>query len=269
MSCAVLHSISLQKAETAAQQAARLDPNDADAYTALGFVRRMRGRHVEAEDMFKQALSLDPENSETLHHYSLLLADVGRVKEALLLRLRLQAQDPLVPQFNAVTNSHLVMNGRNDEAFAILKALRPMKRNLNLLAYVYASKGRYNDAAEVLREIPSRAFPPGTVDEAVRLLRAAPAPVQAASSPTMLSKGWLGWVYLYASAPDRALDFSQVQADAGYWDANWLWFPEYAPVRKTERFKALMRKAGQVDYWRARGWPEFCHPVGNDDFACS
>ena len=262
-------SYSLQKAETAAQQAARLDPSDADAYTALGFVRRMRGRHVEAEDMFKQALSLDPENSETLHHYSLLLADVGRVKEALLLRLRLQAQDPLVPQFNAVTNSHLVMNGRNDEVIAILKALPPINRSLNLLAYVYASKGRYNDAAEVLREIPSRALPAGTVDEAVRLLRAAPAPVQAASPPTMLSKGWFGWVYLYAGAPDRALDFSQGQADAGYWDANWLWFPGYAPVRKTEQFKALMRKAGQVEYWRERGWPEFCHPVGNDDFACS
>ena len=21
-------------------------------------------------------------------------------------------------------------------------------------------------------------------------------------------------------------------------------------------------------YWRARGWPDHCHPVGTDDFAC-
>jgi len=35
-----------------------------------------------------------------------------------------------------------------------------------------------------------------------------------------------------------------------------------------ERFKALVRKAGLVDYWRARGWPDVCHPVGADDFAC-
>jgi len=26
---------------------------------------------------------------------------------------------------------------------------------------------------------------------------------------------------------------------------------------------------GMVDYWRARGWPKFCQPVGADDFTCS
>ena len=40
------------------------------------------------------------------------------------------------------------------------------------------------------------------------------------------------------------------------------------PVRKTERFKALVRKAGLVDYWRARGWPDLCRPMGADDFVC-
>jgi hypothetical protein len=29
-----------------------------------------------------------------------------------------------------------------------------------------------------------------------------------------------------------------------------------------------MRKAGLVDFWRACGWPEFCHPTGVDDFLC-
>jgi hypothetical protein len=35
-----------------------------------------------------------------------------------------------------------------------------------------------------------------------------------------------------------------------------------APVRKTEHFKALARNNGLVDYWRERGWPEFCRPDG-------
>jgi hypothetical protein len=46
------------------------------------------------------------------------------------------------------------------------------------------------------------------------------------------------------------------------------WHPDYAPVRRTERFKTFARKAGLVDYWRARGWPEFCRPVGTADFVC-
>ena len=47
-----------------------------------------------------------------------------------------------------------------------------------------------------------------------------------------------------------------------------LWFTEYAPLRKTERFKTLVRKVGLVDYWRARGWPDRCRPMGADDFVC-
>jgi hypothetical protein len=40
-------------------------------------------------------------------------------------------------------------------------------------------------------------------------------------------------------------------------------------VRKTERFKALMRKMGLVDYWKVRGWPDLCHPTTGDDFECN
>jgi hypothetical protein len=47
-----------------------------------------------------------------------------------------------------------------------------------------------------------------------------------------------------------------------------LWLPDMAPLRKTERFKAHMRKAGLVDYWKARGWPDLCKPVGANDFVC-
>jgi len=40
-------------------------------------------------------------------------------------------------------------------------------------------------------------------------------------------------------------------------------------VRKTERFKKLMRNAGLVDYWRQNNkWPDLCHPIGSGDFAC-
>ena len=38
--------------------------------------------------------------------------------------------------------------------------------------------------------------------------------------------------------------------------------------RKTERFKALMRANGMLDYWRAKGWPDLCRPVGAADFVC-
>jgi hypothetical protein len=96
------------------------------------------------------------------------------------------------------------------------------------------------------------------------------APAQANLSQTV-PLGLLGFVYLYVGASDRVLDFSEGLVEAGYLNATppgLLWSPSYAPVRKTERFKTFVRKAGMLDYWRARGWPDHCRPTTADDFAC-
>jgi len=52
------------------------------------------------------------------------------------------------------------------------------------------------------------------------------------------------------------------------YEAPYFWGPDYASVRKTERFKAFARKAGLVEYWRTGHWPDLCRPVGTDDFVC-
>jgi hypothetical protein len=61
--------------------------------------------------------------------------------------------------------------------------------------------------------------------------------------------------------------YEQGSPDAA--DIAYLWHPSYAPVRKTERFKTVIWQYGLVEYWRAKGWPEFCHPTGADDFVCN
>ena len=68
----------------------------------------------------------------------------------------------------------------------------------------------------------------------------------------------------FLDAPERSVEIGY--ANDGTVRA--LWDPLYAPVRKTERFKAFARATGYVDYWRAKGWPDLCRPVGADDFVC-
>jgi hypothetical protein len=83
--------------------------------------------------------------------------------------------------------------------------------------------------------------------------------------------GTLGFVYLHAGAPERVLEYYDNNLAATNLNAvatMQLWLPSRAPVRKTVHFKDVVRKAGLVDYWRAKGWPEFCRPVGADDFVC-
>jgi hypothetical protein len=47
-----------------------------------------------------------------------------------------------------------------------------------------------------------------------------------------------------------------------------LWHPLLRDARRLPAFKVLVRDLGIVDYRRKCGWMDFCHPLGDDDFAC-
>jgi hypothetical protein len=111
---------------------------------------------------------------------------------------------------------------------------------------------------------------PGVRDAAAHLMRSAPRQV---ASPNALPRlGWFNFVYLYVGALDRTLEFYEEGVEAGYSVSAsnmLLWHSRYAELRQTERYKSFLRTRGVVEYWRERGWPERCRPVGSDDFSCS
>jgi TolB-like protein/class 3 adenylate cyclase/tetratricopeptide (TPR) repeat protein len=260
---------SIPKAEAAARRAIELDPNLADGYSSLGLVERVRGNLLAAEELFLKALALDALNPDALHLHSRLQFDVGRLKEALQTRQRLQAVEPFVPIFNAVTAMLLSMNGQVEEAIAILNRLPPSETwHGYYLARLYADMGRYNDAADALLQIPGQFGL--TAKDAAPLLRTA---TTKRPPPKTLPALYYDWfVYPYVGASDRYLTVQERSTEAGYtfpYEFGEVWYASLAPVRKMDRFKAYVRKAGYVDYWRAKGWPDFCRPVGADDFECS
>jgi hypothetical protein len=82
----------------------------------------------------------------------------------------------------------------------------------------------------------------------------------------------LNFVYLFVGAPERALaDPERELAIKGAPRPLFhrIWSPAFAAARKTERFKTFARDSGMVAYWRAHDWPDLCHPVGANDFACN
>ncbi|MHB1205340.1 MAG: hypothetical protein ACYCZX_07220 [Rhodospirillaceae bacterium] len=260
----------LPKARAAARRAIVLNPTDADAYVTLSREDISKG-WLEADDLGRQALRLDPDNPDVIHSYSIHLAGAGRVKEALPLRQRLRTIEPFVPVFNLVTGRILAEDGQYAAAAAILKAL-PSNIGRGPLGATYAAMGKYKEAADVILSAPEDQFPPRTGEAAVRLLRQAPAKGVARELPKL--GGNLAFAYLYVGATEQFVDSFlaplEEQGNAGYLGAfDQLWSPWAAAARKTERFKALMRKMGLVDYWRARGWPDVCHPTTGDDFECS
>jgi TolB-like protein/Flp pilus assembly protein TadD len=265
---------SLPKAEEAARKATALDANSAEAYVALGQVLDKAESHAQAEDAFKRALALDPNNPEALYWFSQTLYGAGRLKEALAVKQRLHTLEPFVPVFNWNLAAVLTANGMPEAAAAILKDiplkdLPPTASNTirRYLALAYASQGRFKEAADALTKISRGAYPERMVADAMRLLRSAPA--KTASPQDLPPLGTFEFVYLYVGAPDRILELYEGNHEAGYGVSNVsLWLKAAAPVRKTERFKALMRNIGFVAYWRAKGWPDLCHPTTGDDFEC-
>ncbi len=260
----------LAKADAAARRAIALDPNLALAYDALGLVLWARSKPLEADELFLKGLALDPNDWPTLAGRASRLSMAGHVKEGLVMVEQVRVLEPFLPNPAGDQVNFLWLNGRNDEAIALAKTLRTANQP-NLLARIYASMGRYKEAADALAEIPRGAANFDAAQIAIRLLRMAPAKFAAQELPR-LPPG-LEFVYLYVGAPQRVMDSLERRFAAGDISANALaysvWHPGYAAVRKTQRFKAYVRAVGYVDFWRAKGWPEFCHPTTGDDFACN
>jgi TolB-like protein len=261
----------LDKSEQAARRAIELDPRHDGGYAALAYVEVSRGHWREADDLFARAFGIDPNNPEALYRYAQALSVVGRIGDSLQIYEQLLELEPIVPIYRIGTGYSLHTNGRNQASIAMLEATpddSPARYYRNYyLANAYAAVGRYEDAADALLSV--RGEPqvnPETIEVAARLIRA-PAVVESPASLPAL--GDLGFVYAYVGAAERRLEQQErgwLIGNVGHLQGAWL--PLDSGTRKTERFKTLMRQFGLVDYWRERGWPDLCQPVGADDFVC-
>jgi TolB-like protein len=255
----------IPRADELAKRAAARDPKAAEGFVGLGYANLVQMKMLAAEDAFKQALLLDANQADGLHGYSQLLAALGRVKESIAMREHLQSTEQAIVNYTADTAEILWLDGATDKAIAMLQPFRP-GRTLEL-ALIQAQTGRYAESAVAIREMPATNYLPGMTEAAARIIENAPAKPPA-NSPKL---GNLGFVYMHVGAPERVMEFYADEIRAGYFQpisTTWFWHPSYAPVRKTAAFKAFLKDAGLVDYWRARGWPALCRPAGASDFTC-
>ena len=257
----------IPRSDALARRATGLDSKNAEAFVALGYANMVQRRMLAAEDAFMQAIALNPNQADGLHGYSQLLAALGRIKESLAMREHLQAGEQFIINYTADTAEIYWLAGDTEKAIAMLQPFRP-GRTLEL-AIVLAAAGRYQEAASAIREMPASNYPPGMTEAAAKILESAPAK---AASPESLSRiGNMSFAYRHVGAPERVLEFYEDEVRGNYFQpisATWFWHPTYEAVRRTARFKAVMRDFGFVDYWRARGWPAQCRAEGADDFVC-
>jgi len=261
----------LDRGERAARRAIELDPRYDGGHAALATILATRGEWPGAIDLFAQAFAIDPNNPEALYRYGQTLNMVGRVADSLRVYEQLRALEPLVSIYQAQTASQMYIAGRNQTAIAILEGTPddgPARFFRNLyLARAYAATGRFADSATALLAL--RGEPqasPEAIEAAAALIRM---PRASESPDSLAALGDLNFVYAYIGAESRLMEPAERGLKAGnVITQSTFWSPAWAPARRMEHFKSFARDAGLVSFWRDRGWPDLCRPLGEADFIC-
>ncbi|HKT61335.1 MAG TPA: tetratricopeptide repeat protein, partial [Gemmatimonadales bacterium] len=183
-----------RKAGEAAAAALRHDPELGEAHRTAAYLKVVREHDwAGAEQAFKRALELNPEDADAYDLYGRLCAALGRFDEGIVLQRRAQELDPLSHRLDAVSTliragryleavagarnaveldpGHdrsratlgwaYFLSGRQEEGLAEIERAVSLSPNSTLwlgqLGQAYAMAGRTDKAREVLRQLETRA----------------------------------------------------------------------------------------------------------------
>jgi TolB-like protein len=260
-------------AERAARQAVKLDAGSAEAHHALANVLRSSGRWVEAEDTYQLALSIDPNSIPLLEDWRQFLLEAGRINDAVAVGRRgfeLEPRSSLAVIFYA----DILLLARKNDAFLAMAdralELQPgFSWPLGILSDYYIEIGEFDKAFNTYSSCDF-CLRWGWTERYLELIAAlrdgTPIAVDDEIADIWSQSLWyrVGGVELTLIGIDRftKLDGSS-EGRMHYMNNSFM-----DEVRRDPRFKQIVERIHLVDYWRERGWPDYCWPTEGDDFEC-
>lgn len=260
-----------------ARKALEVDASLGEAHALIAGVEERRWHWRAAEVEFREALTLEPQNTGILRTYGLFLARTGLIQKSHDQLTTALALDPVSSETRHVIG--LVMLIRDDSQSAMQNARMAKNsdyggwQNDHSIVLLLFRRGEVEEARKFLakeRERHGSWFRPELILDALQV--PALIPVASAELAAMQDDGRL--------APDRAFIYQSWlgQSDEAYRSATIafhertfpfqdLWLPELSQVRQDSRFAGLMRRAGLLEYWETYGYPDICRPV-NDSVLC-
>ena len=150
--------IQVRKATPHLERAFELEPNLAEAWLVKGLIARDRNQYDEAEQAYKKAIELDPNNDSVFFNYAnLLLWDRAKPEPALDLIEKAIELSPANPDYKMLKANILTNQGRQSEAIATWK-------NIN---------SQYPDSANVQSRVATYFMQQDLFDQAIVALRKA------------------------------------------------------------------------------------------------
>jgi TolB-like protein/class 3 adenylate cyclase/Tfp pilus assembly protein PilF len=244
-------------ARALANEALRLDPESADAHTAIAYIAAVtEWEWARSEAEFRRAIALDPSNGWGYFGLSDLLAEVGRFDDGIAAAKAALERDPLSP-FNLWQVAYLQFVARHYEVAVkeyehMLQLAPDFTVALSGAADTYWWAGRREEALRIARDLVTRDASPtsraylaymlalsGRREEGERALAQAvdegersyvvPSNVVLALAALGDHDGAFRWI-------ERALDerdYSMLQLKT---------YPNYDPLRSDPRFQAVLRR---------------------------
>jgi TolB-like protein/DNA-binding winged helix-turn-helix (wHTH) protein len=265
-------------ARPAAEKALALRPDLGEPYLVLGGLEKIRGNWTTADEMYRRALELEPQNPTASYWYSELLAQAGRHRASLPYLEHAIELNPvyLVPRGDlGLTYLHLgdYQRGRTllEEAwtlglrtplcwFGVFIASLLTDDFTAAAAWMEHFNGP-PESADLMRRFLAE-FEHPTMDERARLTRAIDGAVERGMLPAEPGT----WMLAQLDAGFALAALNSLSADK-FIDPRPIWGPNNNVLHRTPGFEAFIEGLGLPMYWRNTEWPDYCRPNG-ETFAC-
>ena len=262
----------------AAQRAAALEPDAAATEHALGNVARAQFHYADAERHYLRAMQLDPSYPDVREDYAELLYEVGRMEDSLRAAHQLVELDPYFSiGWARMWNAAIALDHRNEveESVQRMRAITPdlFAGKLGLLDYAL-DYGRADEARAALAEIVTRwpkdaAFAQTLLPWALGESGVDPGKLLAAITDAPAGEA----SYYFIARQDIDGYNADIESRGAilqaYYFANlYSSRPAGHAMLRDPRPKAMLVRYGFPAYWREKGWPAGCRPVGEADFEC-
>ena len=268
----------LEGQAAAAERAAALDPNAATTEHALGNVARAQFQYAEAERHYLRGMQIDPSYSDIREDYSEVLYEIGRLEDSLHAGRELVKLDPYFGiGWNRILRAAMALDRRAEVEEAV-RQLRTISTynyigKLGLLDYAVAY-GRVDEARHALAEVvahwpndaafaqqllPWALGEPGVDPDKVRAAIAEAPPGEASNYCIARQDidGLNAYIETLGAIPQQYY-FIDLYGSR----------PKGQAMLRDPRVKAMLVRFGLPAYWREKGWPAGCRPLGDANFEC-
>ncbi len=228
--------------------------------------------------LYLRSMQSDPTYADVREDYAEMLGYVGRDADAVAAARQLVTMEPFVRVFWSqllYAAQRLDQRAVVEDAASRIRVIDPgyydgIASEFNLELYW----GRIDEARAAL-SAASKRNPDVMADDVVLFAWATHAPgADEAVVQRTIARANDDYVVAYALVrgdADWVFNYFRDNPVARYWRMQFyeaLAAVPGRPLLADPRSKALLRKYGFEAYWREKGWPALCRPLGADDFEC-